>query len=396
MQLSDYKWLVSDDAAAILTELAGSAAPPHQQLTQLRRSHSPQRAALLVEQVELRRRAAAKFSRPERMFFTRLGLEQATDESVARYKSLRFAKQGRVADICCGVGGDLLALADGRPASAVDSCPLTLCLALANARAAGRTDVHAREQDARQTPVAEFSAWHVDPDRRAAGRRTIRIEAHSPDLATLDLLHARQPNAAIKLAPATEPPAHWTSERECEWISRTGECKQLVVWSGELAEHPGSRRATSLSTTGEVQGVVRGAPSPPPPIAAQLGEAIYEPDAALFAADLAGLVAQQHGLRRVSSEGGYLTGPLGVESPLLAGFVIDDLLPLRAKRIAEALRARGLGRLEIKQRGGRVNLPELRKQLKLTGESSGVLLLTRREKKPLAILARRMPRNRPE
>ena len=44
-------------------------------------------------------------------FFTPVGWEQATDELIAAYKASRFPADGPVADLCCGIGGDLLVLA---------------------------------------------------------------------------------------------------------------------------------------------------------------------------------------------------------------------------------------------------------------------------------------------
>ena len=75
---------------ALLDELAGDAAPLHTAVARLRGTLSPAQTHLLLEQVELRRRATAKFTHAARMFFTRIGLEQATDEWVARYKAARF------------------------------------------------------------------------------------------------------------------------------------------------------------------------------------------------------------------------------------------------------------------------------------------------------------------
>ncbi len=65
--------------------------------------------------VELRRRAAVKFSRAAGMWFDRVGLEQSTAEAVARHKAQRFQGRGRVWDLCCGIGGDAIQLA-GRAA----------------------------------------------------------------------------------------------------------------------------------------------------------------------------------------------------------------------------------------------------------------------------------------
>lgn len=87
-------------------------------------------AALTIH--ELRIKAVSKFSRADRMWFTRAGLEQATSESIARYRARRFAGLRVVADLCCGIGGDLIALADRpdpSPILAVDRDPVQLAMA---------------------------------------------------------------------------------------------------------------------------------------------------------------------------------------------------------------------------------------------------------------------------
>ena len=71
------------------------------------------------------------------MYFTRAGLEQASGEVIAGHRMARYAGAGLVADLCCGIGGDLTALAAGRRALAVDRDPLRLRMALANAQAYG-------------------------------------------------------------------------------------------------------------------------------------------------------------------------------------------------------------------------------------------------------------------
>ena len=88
--LADYQWLTGDEATMLLAELADDPSPLHTAIARLRRNLTATRAHLLIEQVELRRRAAEKFTLAARMFFTRTALEQATDEKTAAYKALRF------------------------------------------------------------------------------------------------------------------------------------------------------------------------------------------------------------------------------------------------------------------------------------------------------------------
>ncbi|MGH7139964.1 MAG: hypothetical protein ACREHD_29850, partial [Pirellulales bacterium] len=101
----DYRWLVGDDAGRILAELADWTNPLGT-AGRLRKNLSATRVHLLLAQVELRRRARLKFIYAERMFFTPVGLEQATDEWIAAYKASRFLSNEPVIDLCCGIGGD--------------------------------------------------------------------------------------------------------------------------------------------------------------------------------------------------------------------------------------------------------------------------------------------------
>src|SRR5688500_5566620 len=107
----DYRWLIGPTAAEWLTEAAAWNGSSVALTARLRQSLPAPRAHLVLEQVQLRQKAREKFAAASRMFYTKLALEQATDESVAGYKASRFPAAGRVADLCCGIGGDLLSLA---------------------------------------------------------------------------------------------------------------------------------------------------------------------------------------------------------------------------------------------------------------------------------------------
>jgi len=76
-----------------------------------------------METIDLRKRAARKFSLASRMFFMRDALEQATGETVSAYCATRFAAFSRVADLGCGIGGDTIALAKVTRVGAIDRDP---------------------------------------------------------------------------------------------------------------------------------------------------------------------------------------------------------------------------------------------------------------------------------
>jgi hypothetical protein len=396
-ELDDIKWLTGSEAGALLAELAENDGPLHTVVTRLRGKFSAARTHLLVEQAALRRRAAAKFAQAERLFFTRTGLEQATDEWVARYKAGRFTGERAgaspppssiVADLCCGIGGDLMAFAQTGTSVGVDRDPIAAHFAAVNS---GTT---IRDDDVCNFDFEKVTAWHIDPDRRPTGHRTTALEWSEPDLQSIERLLERLPHAAVKLAPGAAPPPAWKQRAELEWISRDRECRQLVAWHGDLAMSPGKRRATVLSTSsdGSLESTrsIVGDANIATPIAPQIDEYVFDMDAAVRAAHLTGALTAQRELQALSAGPSYFTGPRLLNDLALACFRVEEVLPLKTNKLAEHLQQLNIGQLEIKKRGVEIDPEKLRRELKLRGSDSATLLLTTIANRPTAILARRV------
>lgn len=398
--LDDIHWLIGPEAAAILERLHASGGSSVGAVRELKRSHSDARVHLLLEQVELRRRATAKFPQADRMFFLPQPLQQATDLYVARYKAARFPAARPVADLCCGIGGDSIALAERGPVTGIDLEPATVLLAEANLRTLAGDGEDASEavfraEDVAQVSVASFSAWHLDPDRRASGRRTTQLIHYSPGPETIDRLLAECPHGAIKLAPATIAPESWAQQAELEWIGRDRQCRQQVAWFGDLAQAAGARRATVVEAPSD--GVPRaatfsGSPGAHPPLVGQAGRYVFEPDAAVLAADLGGALAEHHGLAALHWDVPYFTSDATVDDLLMASFEVADVLPFDRKRLRRLFRERGVGRLEIKTRGVKESPEQIRRDLRLQGSEEAVLFLARLGRRVTAMVARRIHR----
>ncbi len=163
-------------------------------LERYRGSYPPDLLRAAIELTLLRRRGKAKFTRAEAMYFTREGLEMASAEAVARHTARRFSGLPRVFDLCCGIGGDALALAPlVGELIAVDRDPLALAMAQANAQAYG--DGGARAFRASQTSPNSSPPPHPLPPSSSipavasgpAGKRPVvrvsrRPEEYSPPL----------------------------------------------------------------------------------------------------------------------------------------------------------------------------------------------------------------------
>lgn len=386
--IADYEWLTGPEAGRLLGEFAESTEPVLQQLNRLRKVLTAERARLITEQVALRKKAANKFgSLAERMFFTDVGLQQATDIWIARYKAERFGDQKPAVDYCCGIGGDLVALAERGSVVGWDQDAGVATFARANAY----TEVCVGDVE-QQTP--DGAVWHLDPDRRVDGRRSTQVQWHSPGPEVVDRWRQTCADGCLKLAPAARVPEVWEQEGELEWITRERECRQLVVWFGELASENGKRRATVLTKPAESESrwlpsSFAGNADAIAPVAEQVGNFVYDTDPSLRASGLVGALGEEMGLAVLSGGASYLTSDSRIEHGLVSCFEVEEVVPFRVGSLSKLLRARGIGRLEIKKRGVEVVPERLRQQLKLKGSEGASLLIGKVGVSEVAILGRR-------
>ena len=393
--LAEYEWLTGPEGARCLEEFSSTADPVHQQLAKLRKTLSAEQSRLIVQQIELRTRAATKFGDlAPRMFFSDIPLQQATDLTTARYKASRIPSGKSVVDYCCGIGGDLLAFAERGPATGWDRAPELSHLANANLQAAGfhSTSRACVGEVETQTPSSD-EVWHVDPDRRVGGRRSTQVEWHSPEPELIDSWLTTSPNGLIKLAPAAVVPQAWSKQSELEWITQDRQCRQQIAWFGELASAGGLHRATLLqkNTNNPPHPTsFTGSPNTEAPLTTKIDRYIYDTDPALRAAHLTGAIAVERNLFALQSGASYLLGDHLIDDPLLHCFEVLEQLPLRVSTLKKHLRSLGIGQLEIKKRGVDTEPERLRKQLKLSGSESATLLLTKIGKSEIALLARRL------
>jgi SAM-dependent methyltransferase len=369
--------LLTPEGRALLDEVRGT--DPARELavaTRLRREHPAELVSAALGQARLRQRAAAKFGAEdaERMFFTPNGVEQSTRTSVAAYRAERLRALGvrSVADLCCGIGGDAIALARaGIRVLAVDRDPLTATLARANADALGLADlIEVREADVTEVDPTAYDAVFVDPGRRGGRGRIFDPEAYSPPLSWAIGAAVKAPLAALKIAPGI-PHEAVPAEAEAEWISDGGDVKEAVLWFGT---EPGLVRATLLPGPRELRG--RGLPNPR---VRPVGRYLYEPDGAVIRAHLVAEVAEDLDGGLVDETIAYITADELRPTPYASAYEITDQLPFSVKKLKALLRERGVGVLTVKKRGSAVEPEELRRKVlpKSHGARAATVFLTR-------------------
>ena len=362
-------------------------------VAQLRRQgHPAGLVATVLSQSKLRAKARAKFGEfASRMLFTEAGLEQATRLKVAALHAGRFSRAGltHVADLGCGIGGDALALAAiDLEVTAADADEVTAAIAAYNLTPFPRARVlHSRGEDVALGGIG--GAW-LDPARRTTtGGTTRRITDASDYSPGLDFAFGLADRMAVgvKLGPGTDrdviPP-----DAEAQWISVDGDVVELGVWFGQVAR-PGIRRAALVIRGDAAHELTAGADSEDAPVG-PIGDYLYEPDGSVIRARLIGALARANGAWMASAGIAYLTADVAFESPFARGFRVLEHLPADERQLRQALAARRIGTLEIKKRGVDVDPAALRTRLKLRGEESATIVLTREEGRHVALLVERI------
>ncbi|MGN6686450.1 MAG: THUMP-like domain-containing protein [Actinomycetales bacterium] len=407
MEVGALRVLAGPDGPGLLAHLVASVdsgalpSDPLSLVTALRRTHPPELAAALAEQVLLRPRARRKLGPlAESLLVTGPGLEQMTRPTVAAHRAARLARSlpdaAIIADLGCGLGGELLALArSGLRVLGAELDEVTALVAAVNVTRLGlayraavtRCDVTALPGALRSPNVAAVVA---DPARRtASGRRVFDPDAYTPPWPwVLDLLGGV---ACVKVAPGL--PHELVPEGcEAEWVSDDGDLVEAALWSPALAT---ARHRATLLPSGDTL-TDADDPGPQDPVATL--RYLYEPDPSALRAGLVTAVGALLGARQLHPEIAYLTSDHLVASRWARAWEVEAVLPLSEKLLRQELRARGVGVLTVKKRGVGVDPETFRKRMRLSGDNEATIVITRlapasgqSSGQAVALLARPLP-----
>jgi len=375
---------------------------------ELRDRYPAELVAAALTQQSLRIAGREKFSRADDMFFTRAGLEQASAEVLARHSARRFLGLPLVADLCCGIGGDLMALtASADRVLAVDADLSTLRFARRNvavqasgasaASAAadqwhgGRVDrrgpgqrpaavgfVCADVRDLPPTMLGALAGAFIDPARRTGGRR-LRAGDSQPSLDWCLGLASLVPRVGVKAAPGLPHdlvPAGW----EAEFVAAGRALKEALLWSPGLAS--ATRRATILPGGDSLVA----APADEPVRVADPGEYLLDPSPAVTRAGLVQELARELGAWQIDPMIAFLSADSPIATPFARTLRVLESMPWHEKRVAAKLRELSVGAADIRRRGLAGDVEQIHRRLSLRGDKSATVVLTRRNGKPWGLI----------
>jgi SAM-dependent methyltransferase len=401
MDLSSFQSLFTDDGERAL-EAAAALRPEEKDFlrhfTNLSREFPKELARAALETAIHRRDATVKFPETaDKWYFTREALEQASSAAVASHRARRYGEFGKVIDLGCSVGGDLLTLAARACVVAdastigIDNDPLRLAMATANARALGlddRTSVVLADLES-PLPVARNTdtALFFDPGRREGERRARSVRDYRPPLDVIRAWLTHWPALGVKIAPAVRILELAEYEAEIEFISLHGELKEAVLWFGPLRQ--GRRRATVLPGPYTMAGEPdRESRRSLPPILSEPRAYLYEPDPAIIRAGLVRAVGVDLDAAQIDPGIAFLTSDDRIDTPFARAHAIEDWMPFNLKRLRAYLRERNVGKVTVKKRGSPIDAERCAHDLKLPGEEHRLIVLTKLNSKAIVVVCR--------
>lgn len=363
------------------------------QLTRLRRTFPADVAGELLAQAQLRRRASAKFDAAARMFFVAEALEQATAQTPAEHRAAQLdalAPPGALVDLGCGIGGDLLALAQRRIVIAYELDPVRARIAQANAASVGvadRVTVHASDWTvalaAGMLPPA--AAAFVDPARRSDGKRAFSLHTIQPPLAEILKLRTHVSFVAVKVMPGVRD-AELPADCCIEFVSHQGVCKEAVLWFGRQ----GAPRRWASVHRADGWHVLENDGTAPPLGDLAPGMFLYEPDPAVIRAGALAPLCARVGGHLFAPDIAYIAAAAFVPEALAQVFAIEEVHRFSLKRLNQRLAVLGVGQVELLKRGFPQEPESLRPRLRLTpGGRAAVVIFTRRGDEHLMLIGRR-------
>lgn len=361
---------------AVALELAKGLAATPSQIERVASKTSQEAARWAFGQWDCRERGKTKFAAAESMLLTRTALEQATHERVAAYHASRFPPGVLVADLCCGIGGDLIALATRGPAIGFEVDPELAEHASHNLR------VHGLEAEVRVASgldhASDFEFVFADPSRRPGGRRTLDPSRFEPDPFALAEKMKEMNLAALKLSPMLDDDVLESFGGELEFVSFGGECREALVWLGRSVEV--GRWAVQVETGSSIRA------GPACFWSIEALDWIAEVDPAVIRAHALGVLGSSLGAAELGTSTGYLTADELPQSPWIRRFRVVYDGPWRPQEIQAELRSRKVRLSAIKTRARGVDPTLARAKLRDEGPVELVLMLYPVEKRVRAAL----------
>ena len=327
----------------------------------------------MLSQIKLQKRNLNKLPISNELLFTEQGAQQATSWKLAKYHATKFKAFNKVADLCCGIGVDLINIAkEKEQVYAIDLDADILKIAKYNCKSQNLNNIKFISGKAEEFNQ-QVDAIFIDPDRRPGRNRRIAPEEYSPPFSKIMELRNICPNIAVKLSPAIDYiRLNLPIDSTLEFVSENGTLKEILLCMGDLATENCERKAVLLPTNLTLQN------SNAKIKITEIQKYLFEPDPAIIRAGLVQEMGNKIGYNLIDSKLALLTGSHILQSEFGKVFEVEEIMKFDLKKVRKYVRENKIGELIIKTRGFPESVERFRKKIKLKGKKSVVMFILRK------------------
>jgi len=335
----------------------------------------------VVSLIKLRRKAENKFSKNNSMFFTNIGLEQATTEKISKYIAKRFNDTQKVVDLTCGIGGNLFFLAKNvQEAIAVDKDDVNLECAKINSKIYGVDNkIKFILGDAFNNIIKDADAFFIDPSRARDGRTKTRSILNSKPniIEILPKIFKVTNNVCVKISPAFDYiEINLLPEKpEIEVISEDGVCKVVLLWFGRFKSC--DRKATCIIKD-KIYSYSDNPTKENIKIVDKPLNYLYKPNKAITKARLVDEVAGKFKLKKINPKTSFLTSDKLIQDrkELFRIFKVIHYDKFAVKEIKKKLKEKNIERINIITKRFPQKPEDIYKKIKVKEGGNWFLIIT--------------------
>jgi len=326
----------------------------------------------ILNLIKIQHKLIHKFPFSCKWLFTEKNAQQASDYLIASYHGTLFKDYQIIADVCCGIGSDLLYLSKkATKCYAIDINQEILDYAKYNMKTFNKGNIeflNIRAEDFNFYSDALF----IDPDRRINNKRYIKPEDLSPNFFTIEKLISKYHNVAVKMSPAFDYESSPYDKFSYDFVSVRGELKECLLKSGSLANCNNIKKAVLLP-----QRLMFEQKNHPETDIKQIKEWILEPDPSIIRAHLINDLAYELKMDRIDPHIALLTSNNEPDEIFGKKYKVNNVFDYSLKKLNNYLKTKNIGTIDIKTKGFSESVESFRKKLKLKGNNKLQIFIVR-------------------
>jgi hypothetical protein len=365
LPLEALKFLQNADIHAIAEECLPLLKNPLKLSEKLSKKFGLQERRAIMHYLEILPKIRKKFCLQNvHLICDRLSYEQATARDISEYKALLWPGNAKIADLCCGMGGDSFWLPNGIAASGVDIAPERVLMFNENMERLGLPH-RAILQNALEAGGGDF--FCIDPARR---------NGLNPSFENILELSKRFCGAMVKLPPAF-PENEIPKKSDIIYLGNENDCRECLMLSGIFEKETVRAVAICENETfewqckkNELQNISLETK--------KLGNFILEPYPVLVRSHLFLSEAKKYGFWQIDKTLAYVSCEgLPQKHSGFSAYKVIEQSSLSTNNVRTMLKKYGIGKITLKKRGVEV-VPEAEiRRLAPKGEKEGILFYTR-------------------